>query len=386
MFASAEVLEVEKKTASAARKTLGRCSGRMLVTWHGPRPTTRALPSRRRPPPSRRACSGRPTASGWRPRTASRAATAARGPHHWYALLFLMRTLEVAAEAHAPVREGRAQRLGHRRPRGWTSTLPRLPAAFDGFTVLHLSDLHLDGMPGLEERSSSGWARTEFDLCVLTGDYRTELHGPIRPTMDRLRPLVSRRAQPARGARRPRQPRRLPHGRAHGGHGHPGARQREREAHARDGTSCRSSARTTSTTTSPTRRCTRSRRHATRSRSRSCTRRRPSTSPPQLGVDLYLCGHTHAGQVCLPGGRPVITHLSRGRRFYRGTWRHRGMVGVTNAGAGTSGVPRPVQHARRSAGADAPLRPARVAARARFAGLSRARAGGVCSASCCRPA
>ncbi len=58
-----------------------------------------------------------------------------------------------------------------------------------------------------------------------------------------------------------------------------------------------------------------------------------------LGVDLYLCGHTHAGQVCLPGGRPVIRHLSRGRRFYRGTWRHRGMLGVTNAGAGTSGVP-----------------------------------------------
>lgn len=59
----------------------------------------------------------------------------------------------------------------------------------------------------------------------------------------------------------------------------------------------------------------------------------------ELGVDLYLTGHTHAGQVCLPGGRPVLTHLSRGRRFYRETWTHRGMVGITNAGAGTSGVP-----------------------------------------------
>jgi hypothetical protein len=58
-----------------------------------------------------------------------------------------------------------------------------------------------------------------------------------------------------------------------------------------------------------------------------------------LGVDLYLCGHTHAGQVCLPGGRPVIKHLSRGRRLYRGLWTHRQMVGVTNAGVGTSGVP-----------------------------------------------
>ena len=43
------------------------------------------------------------------------------------------------------------------------------------------------------------------------------------------------RAQPARGAGRPRQPRRLPHGRAHGGHGHPGAGQREREDHTGPG-------------------------------------------------------------------------------------------------------------------------------------------------------
>ena len=70
--------------------------------------------------------------------------------------------------------------------------LPRLPAAFDGFTVLHLSDLHLDGMPGLEEAILERLGARDFDLCVLTGDYRTELHGPIRPTMDRLRPLVSR--------------------------------------------------------------------------------------------------------------------------------------------------------------------------------------------------
>ena len=27
------------------------------------------------------------------------------------------------------------------------------------------------------------------------------------------------------------------------------------------------------------------------------------------GYDLHLCGHTHAGQVCLPGGRPVVTNI-----------------------------------------------------------------------------
>jgi hypothetical protein len=43
-------------------------------------------------------------------------------------------------------------------------------------------------------------------------------------------------------------------------------------------------------------------------------------------ISLTLAGHTHGGQVCLPGGWPVITHLSRGRRFFRGVWRHRDMV------------------------------------------------------------
>jgi predicted MPP superfamily phosphohydrolase len=43
--------------------------------------------------------------------------------------------------------------------------------------------------------------------------------------------------------------------------------------------------------------------------------------------------------VCLPGGLPIITHLNRGRGFFRGVWRYRGMQGVTNVGAGTSGIP-----------------------------------------------
>jgi predicted MPP superfamily phosphohydrolase len=57
------------------------------------------------------------------------------------------------------------------------------------------------------------------------------------------------------------------------------------------------------------------------------------------GVALYLCGHTHAGQVCLPGGRAILRHLRTGRHLYKGMWRHGRMVGITNAGVGTSGVP-----------------------------------------------
>ena len=44
--------------------------------------------------------------------------------------------------------------------------LPRLPAAFDGFTILHLSDLHLDGMPGLERRSCSSASAGASSTCA----------------------------------------------------------------------------------------------------------------------------------------------------------------------------------------------------------------------------
>ncbi len=59
----------------------------------------------------------------------------------------------------------------------------------------------------------------------------------------------------------------------------------------------------------------------------------------EAGYDLYLTGHTHGGQVCLPGGRPVFTALKKFRKFSRGLWRLGGMIGYTNSGAGVSGLP-----------------------------------------------
>ena len=57
------------------------------------------------------------------------------------------------------------------------------------------------------------------------------------------------------------------------------------------------------------------------------------------GHDLYLCGHCHGGQVCLPGGRPLITHLSRHRDLYAGLWRYGEMWGYTSRGAGLADPP-----------------------------------------------
>ncbi len=59
----------------------------------------------------------------------------------------------------------------------------------------------------------------------------------------------------------------------------------------------------------------------------------------EAGFSLYLAGHTHGGQVCLPGGIPIITHMSRHRRYASGLWRHGSMIGYTTTGIGVSGLP-----------------------------------------------
>ena len=67
-----------------------------------------------------------------------------------------------------------------------------LPASLDGFRILQLADLHIDGMDGLAEIVADRIAGLPADLCVMTGDYRFELVGPCDDVYPRMRTILSR--------------------------------------------------------------------------------------------------------------------------------------------------------------------------------------------------
>lgn len=56
-------------------------------------------------------------------------------------------------------------------------------------------------------------------------------------------------------------------------------------------------------------------------------------------LDLLLCGHTHGGQFCLPGGIPMMVNAECPRAFCSGAWRYENLQGYTSVGCGASIVP-----------------------------------------------
>ena len=58
-----------------------------------------------------------------------------------------------------------------------------------------------------------------------------------------------------------------------------------------------------------------------------------------LEADLMLAGHTHGGQVCLPGGRPLITHDKLPRPYHHGVHRFEKTWVIVSRGFGFASPP-----------------------------------------------
>jgi predicted MPP superfamily phosphohydrolase len=215
--------------------------------------------------------------------------------------------------------------------------VPHLPAAFDGFTILQLSDLHVDISEAAMQRAVTLLKGVSYDVCVLTGDYRGKTWGPYAATlagMAKVRAGIT--------------------GKIYGVLGNhdticmvPGLEEMgirillnesdliERggqrihlvgidDAHFYRVDNIEKAAAGIphdefSILISHTPEIYRQAAHA--------------------DFNVLLSGHTHGGQICLPGGFPITLDSILPRFMAAGPWKYHDMIGYTSVGAGSSVVP-----------------------------------------------
>jgi uncharacterized protein len=214
-----------------------------------------------------------------------------------------------------------------------------LPAAFDGFQLLHVSDFHIDGNAALADRVCSLLSGLNPDLCVFTGDYRFDVMGRSDCVYAPMRQIVESIS--------------AKHGifGVLGNHDvsdiafgleEMGVRMLVNEAApVREGNDCvwiagiddpfdyRCDDLPSALADAPANAFQILLAH-TPDRIKQAARR---------GVNLYLCGHTHAGQIRLPVIGSIKHNSKTSRKFSFGHWDYEGMQGYTTAGIGCSALP-----------------------------------------------
>ncbi|MDD3815130.1 MAG: CDP-archaeol synthase [Desulfocapsaceae bacterium] len=223
-----------------------------------------------------------------------------------------------------------------------TFCFPSLPDAFEQFCILLLTDLHLDGLDGLTDTLITHLQDIDVDLCLIGGDIRMQTYGPIAPCLRQLRRL-------------------LPHIRTQHGllgvlgnhdclemapdfeeaglimlinESWPIERNGEKiwivgvdDPHFYKMANAEEAFRDV-----PAQAFTIFLAHSPESYKEAA----------KCNANLYLCGHTHGGQICLPGNiiqGPLLTNSRAPRFTASGNWQYQQMQGYTSRGAGPSSIP-----------------------------------------------
>ena len=215
--------------------------------------------------------------------------------------------------------------------------LAGLPPSFDGYSILHMTDLHADLNPPAIAALAELVAGLEYDICVLTGDYRARTFGPHERALGEMAALCTQISKPIYGVFGNHDSIRMLPGMESMGvqmllNEHVELRRGSGsvylvgidDAHYYRVDNVAGAAADVppgviSILLSHTPEIYRQAAHG--------------------GFDLMLCGHTHGGQICLPGGIPLTLDSKCPRYMGSGAWRYGDMQAYTSVGAGTCIVP-----------------------------------------------
>lgn len=215
--------------------------------------------------------------------------------------------------------------------------LPNLPPAFDGFRLLQISDLHLDCVEGLADRLIGLIRRIPHDLAVITGDFADHAAGYFHDCLEDIRRLGQALGPGTLAILGNHDILEIvPHLEAAGLR----VLLNENTVIERDGQQLWFAG-----IDDP---------HFYRTHDFEAARRgippgacsvllshSPATydEARHYGFNFMLSGHTHGGQICLPGGIALVRNGRCPAAQFAGPWIHHGLQGYTARGTGSCGVP-----------------------------------------------
>jgi predicted MPP superfamily phosphohydrolase len=258
-----------------------------------------------------------------------------RGTHffhleNWYSVHGLMRGCLRLAGLHG---RGRRNVLKIRTVENRVR-LASLPAGFDGYTILQVSDPHLDLSADFVDALIERVQGLRYDLCVLTGDYRFRTYGPHEPTlaaMQRLRAHLNGTVYAVLG-------------------NHdtirmvPGMEDMDIRVLLNESVKLERNGdivHLAGIDDAHYYRVDNLHKAAHDVPHDACSILLSHTPEPYRNVahadfNLMLSGHTHGGQICLPGGIPIMIDADCPRAYAAGPWRYQDLIGYTSVGAGAS--------------------------------------------------
>ena len=208
-----------------------------------------------------------------------------------------------------------------------------LPIPFNEFTILHISDMHADISQGAMRGLVELLELLSYDLCVLTGDYRGKTFGPFDAALEGMAQVRSHLKGPIYGVLGNHDTIRMVPGLEEMGirmllnecETIVRANERIHLAGIDDAHYYRVDNIEKAASAIP---------HGEFSILLSHT---PEIYRQAAHADfkLLLCGHTHGGQICLPGSIPITLDSVLPRHMASGPWKYHNMAGYTSVGVGS---------------------------------------------------